>query len=374
MLQDKLADLQKIQKNLKKLEIQLEQRAQILLEKQHILEVIYDGIEKGITLIDKNYTIIKANRYIANLFGKKPEELAGAKCYQIFGEGNGEKCATCPADNTLKAGLPVSINRKIVTPQGKHIYLQNTTFPVLEKIKGIAGFIYYTEDITKHIELEKQLIQSEKFTALGKFASCVTHDLRNPLTVIRNACYYLKRKVSTNEEKIKNYLTIIEKETEKADSIIADLLSFSRSEDLSLKKIKVTDLLENLLVTLPIPKHIEIKKFYHDQSFIEADPDQLYRVFVNITKNAFEAMPDAGLFIITTKGAPSHFSITFQDNGLGIAEKLKKTLFEPFFSTKAKGIGLGLYICKSIIRQHKGTLEATSDIHKGASFTITLPK
>ncbi|MGA1875137.1 MAG: ATP-binding protein [bacterium] len=363
------------QKKLKELEAQVELKSRQLIQKQRILEIIYNGIEKGIIFIDHNFRIIKANRYLAQLFGKRPEDLIGQKCYHIFGDGTSRKCKNCPADNTLQADLPVAFNRRITNQKGKTIYLQNTTFPLLDKANGISGFIHFTEDITQSVQLQNQLVQSEKFIALGKFSSCITHDLRNPLTVIRNAAYYLQRKVNPEEEKIMHYLDIIQKETDQAERIVSDLLTFCRPQPLQIEKISIPDLLENLLATLSVPPHITLKREYHHLlSPVHADQNQIKRVFHNIIKNAFEAMPSEGQLTINAVEEADTVIISFEDTGTGITEKDRASLFEPFFTTKAKGTGLGLYICKSIIEQHRGALWVENSEGPGACFLMALPK
>jgi len=365
----------RLRKKLEEMESQVEQRTSQLLENQRILEVMYNGLEVGITLVDRDFKIIKLNRYVTQLFQKQPDELIGQKCYSVFGTDKEQKCPACPADNCLNTALPISIDRKIHTPEGNLLYLQLTTFPLLDETQGVTGFIHFTENITQNVLLENQLIQSEKFTALGKLASCISHDLRNPLTVIRNAGYYLKRKVDPKEEKILRYLDIIEREADQAERIVSDLLTFCHPQPPERRETRIPDLLDNLLATMHIPTHIAVKKeFNGDLSPIHADPDQLHRVFCNLVKNAFEAMPAQGHLTITARETNEKIIIEFQDNGDGIPEKMLATLFEPFVTTKSKGIGLGLYICKSIIERHHGTIEVKSQKDQGATFCLTLPK
>ncbi|MEW5804752.1 MAG: ATP-binding protein [bacterium] len=364
-----------LRRKLEELARQVEQRTSQLLENQRILEVMYNGLDVGITLVDRDFKIIRANRYVSHLFQKRPEELIGRKCYSIFGEDREKKCFACPADNCLNTAQPISVDRKIHTPEGNVLYLQLTAFPLLDETQGVTGFIHFTENITQNVQLENQLIQSEKFTALGKLASCISHDLRNPLTVIRNASYYLKRKVDQNEEKIIRYLDIIEREADQAERIVSDLLTFCHPQPPERRETRIPELIENLLATMPIPPHITVSKdLSQNMSPVHADPDQLHRVFCNLVKNACEAMFSQGQLTITAREDNEKIIIEFQDTGIGIPEKSLPTLFEPFFTTKSKGIGLGLYICKSIIERHHGTIEVKSQKDQGAHFRLTLPK
>jgi signal transduction histidine kinase len=222
--------------------------------------------------------------------------------------------------------------------------------------------------------LREEIRRSERLSAIGQLAAMVSHDLRNPLTAIANAVYYLKTKINPSEnEKISKMLTIIEEEVKHADKIITDLLDFSRVRKPEFKEVDLTSLVKASLDNVKIPDNIEVKIEVDQIPPIEADLEDLRRVFINIIQNAVQAMPKGGRLTISAKTMGEYIELKFSDTGIGIPKENLEKLFTPLFTTKAKGVGLGLCICKRIIDAHHGTIEVESDVGKGTTFTIKLP-
>jgi signal transduction histidine kinase len=169
-------------------------------------------------------------------------------------------------------------------------------------------------------------------------------------------------------------LEIVEKETLAASSIINDLLDFAARRPLQKKKQNINSLIDDSLKRIHIPENINIQWKYAKKATVAVDEKQLERVFVNLTKNAVQAMPNGGTLTIATNETKDHIEIAFTDTGTGIPEENMNKLFSPLFTTKAKGIGMGLAICKKIVEQHDGTIEAQSKAGQGTTFTIKLPK
>jgi signal transduction histidine kinase len=168
-------------------------------------------------------------------------------------------------------------------------------------------------------------------------------------------------------------LTIIEEEVKHADKIITDLLDFSRVRKPEFKEVDLTSLVKASLDNVKIPDNIEVKIEVDQIPPIEADLEDLRRVFINIIQNAVQAMPKGGRLTISAKTMGEYIELKFSDTGIGIPKENLEKLFTPLFTTKAKGVGLGLCICKRIIDAHHGTIEVESDVGKGTTFTIKLP-
>jgi signal transduction histidine kinase len=169
-------------------------------------------------------------------------------------------------------------------------------------------------------------------------------------------------------------LEIIEQGTLFADNIISDLLDFAAIRPLQKSKQNINSLIDASLTRTHVPQNIIIKRGYAKKVTAAVDEKQLDRVFLNLTKNAVQAMPKGGTLAITTNKTESHVEIVFSDTGSGMPEESMKKIFTPLFTTKAKGIGMGLAICKKIVEQHGGTIGAKSKAGQGTAFTIRLPK
>jgi PAS domain S-box-containing protein len=236
-------------------------------------------------------------------------------------------------------------------------------------------------------EAQEQLVRQEKLAVLGQLAGGVGHELRNPLSIINNAIYFLRLVQPEADEKVQEYLGIIEAETHTADKIISDLLDFSRIRSVDVEPVVVADLVSRVLERFPVPKGVRVTlKIPKDLPRVSADPRQMMQVLGNLVVNACQAMisqrsttdmPEGGKLVISAKlsvvdGQPL-VAIAVKDTGVGIPPENMKKLFEPLFTTKAKGIGLGLAVSRKLAEANGGRIEVESESGKGSTFTLVLP-
>ncbi|MEM3441218.1 MAG: HAMP domain-containing sensor histidine kinase, partial [Candidatus Bathyarchaeia archaeon] len=202
----------------------------------------------------------------------------------------------------------------------------------------------------------------------------VGHDLRNPLTGISGAAQYLKRKYgSLMDEKGREMLEVIEKDVQYSNKIINDLLEYSTAIRLDLRETAPKSLVTEALSHIAFPKNIQLIDSTQDTLKIKVDVDKMKRVFINLIRNAVDAMPNGGKLTITSENVNGKVKFVFADTGMGISEEHLKRIFEPLFTTKARGMGLGLPICKRMVEAHGGAISVESEQNKGTTFTITLP-
>jgi signal transduction histidine kinase len=217
-------------------------------------------------------------------------------------------------------------------------------------------------------------MMEERVNTIGEIAAMIGHDLRNPLTGISSAAYYLKRKYgSLMDEKGRDMLDVIEKDVNYSNKIVSDLLEYSRPIQLDLKEMNPKSAVAEALSHIDFPKNIRLIDLTKSTPAIKIDADKMKRVFINLIKNAVDAMPHGGKLTISSEKTAVNVKIAFADTGTGISEENLKKLFGPLFTTKAKGMGLGLAICKRIIEAHGGTISVESVVEKGTTFTITIP-
>jgi signal transduction histidine kinase/HAMP domain-containing protein len=230
---------------------------------------------------------------------------------------------------------------------------------------------------TANEELEtaqEKLIQQEKLAAIGQLASGVGHELRNPLGVIKNAAYYIKTKVGSDDPKLAKHLTIMEREINNSNRIISDLLGFSRTRLPSIAPSDVNEMANNAMEAVEMPENVLlVKEFNPDLPKTMVDADQMYQVFVNLGLNAIQAMTEGGQLKIRTRLADDYVEVEFSDTGCGIPSENLKKLFDPFFSTKARGVGLGLAVTHGIVERNKCKIEVESKVSEGTTFVVKLP-
>jgi signal transduction histidine kinase len=223
-------------------------------------------------------------------------------------------------------------------------------------------------------KINKQLVRKEKLATLGQLAGGVGHELRNPLGVISNSIYFLKMLLPDADEKVKEYHNRISAEIERSTEIISDLLDFSRTKPINREEVQFTDLLDKALERLPVPKNIKLKAATpSDLSNLFVDPKQIGQVLLNLLSNAYQAMPEGGLLTISALADKQNVNISIADSGTGISSENIASVFEPLFTTKARGIGLGLALSKDLVTANNGSIQVKSEEGKGATFTVTLP-
>ena len=248
---------------------------------------------------------------------------------------------------------------------------------LIQQVKEYAQHLEEkVEERTKQLkETQQRLVNSERLAAIGELAAMIGHDLRNPLTGIAGATYYLKIKCGSKiDSKSKEMLRIIEKDIENSNKIINDLLEYSRETKLlDLNESNPKSIVQKALSAVKIPEKVRVADLTRAQPKIKVDTDKMKRAFINIIKNAVDAMPKGGKLTIESRESNGDLEIVFSDTGVGMSEETLRNICRPLFTTKAKGMGFGLSICKRFVEAHGGRISARSTIGKGSTFTVTLP-
>lgn len=232
-----------------------------------------------------------------------------------------------------------------------------------------------TERTEEFREAQEQLIRKEKLAVLGQLAQGVAHELRNYLGAIKNAAYYLNMAQEKSEPEVKETLGILKKAVGDSERIISSLLDFARDKPPVRRNVSLNDVVQAALSSIAVPENVEVvRQLDGALPTILADPDQLTQVFGNIVLNAVQAMAEGGRLTVKSE-APSQecVAVSFADTGVGIAEENLAKLFEPLFTTKAKGIGLGLPVAKDLVEGLGCALDVQSEPGKGSTFTVKLP-
>jgi len=224
-------------------------------------------------------------------------------------------------------------------------------------------------------EAQERLVRQEKLAVLGQLAGGVGHELRNPLGAIKNAAYFLNMVLEKPEPEVKETLEILEKEVATSERIISSLLGFARPKPPIRRKVDINEVVQEALSRTTVPEKVEVvRQLDATLPAVLADPDQLAQVFGNVILNGIQAMPQGGRLIVQSEVLnPEWVAVSIVDTGVGIPEENLGKIFEPLFTTKSRGIGLGLAVTRTLVEGHGGVIEVESKAAKGSTFVVKLP-
>jgi PAS domain S-box-containing protein len=251
------------------------------------------------------------------------------------------------------------------------------TAPIMREGKtvGVRGIAI---DITERKRMEARLVESQRLAAIGETAAMVGHDLRNPLQGIASTLYLAKKTLkSPKTEKRKGtakLLNTLDDEVYYMDKIVSDLQDYAGPLTADLVETSLSNIIRNTISTIGIPRTVKVSvTVQKGLSKIVIDPTLMRRVLTNLMTNALQAMPQGGRLTIRASKKRKATAITVQDTGEGIPRENMKKIFSPFFTTKAKGQGLGLPVCKRLVEAQGGTITVKSKVGKGSTFTVEIP-
>ena len=356
------------------LELKVDERTGDLRKSEEKLRSIFAASPDAVTVADLKGNIIECNQATLDLYGySSREELIGSNGLKLVAKKDLQR-ATQNLKKTLEQGSMKNIEYTCLTKDGREFPVEVSASVMRDASGTPTFFVIVTKDITERKRMEQQLLKSERLVAIGELATMVGHDLRNPLTGIVGAAYYLKMMLGSKmDKKTLEMVELIEKDIEYSNKIINDLLDFSRDIRLVRTKTSIKSIVKETLAKMKIPRRVKILDLTKRTPEIFVDAGQMNRVFENIIKNAIEAMPRGGQLEIKSEKMNHSLKITFRDTGEGISKKNMSKLGSPLFTTKAKGVGMGLAICKRLTEAHGGSLSVESEEKVGTCVTVTVP-
>ena len=230
------------------------------------------------------------------------------------------------------------------------------------------------------VKEQEQLVSSEKLAAVGQMAGEIAHDLNNPLSAIKNSVFMINRKLSKDhlpdsKPRIKDHLDTIANQIERLDRTVADLLSFARVRGPARALTELNKVINGTVAKMPLNKNVKLSlQVDEGLGAVMADEEQFQRVFLNLSHNAQEAVPDGGELTVAAKHDDGHIEVSFTDTGVGIPEETIERIFDQLFTAKAKGTGLGLAVCQMFVTRHNGivTVRRSARPETGTTFAVSL--
>jgi PAS domain S-box-containing protein len=356
------------------LEKMVDERTSELKRSEEKLKSIFAASPDAITATDLNGSIIECNEQTVKIHGySSREELIGKSVFQLIAKKHQPK-AFENMKQTFETGQIKTSEYVFVTRDGREFPAELSTSIVCDASGTPIGFVAITKDVTERKRMEQQIFKSERLAAIGQLAGMIGHDLRNPLTGITGAAYYLKTHLDlTANGKTKEMLEIIGKDIAYSNKIISDLLEYSKEMKLDLTDVTPLYLTREALALVRIPRRVRVVDLAKNAPPISVDVEKVKRAFVNVIKNAVDAMPKGGTLTIRSRKSDGNLEISFADTGIGMPGETLQRIFTPLFTSKAKGMGFGLAISRRIVEAHGGRITVESTVGEGSTFTLIIP-
>lgn len=369
------------------LQVKLELLRQSNLElesKRKEIQALLDGITDLMAVLSEDLVIQRVNHVFAQWYPQV--EPVGRRCYEVF-KGRLQRCEECPAMKALD--LDRVIKDLCIYKVGEEFrHYEVIASPLKAGPAGERRVLLFKRDVTLEKKFQAQFYQAEKMATVGVLAAGVAHEINNPLAAIHGFAQGLKRRLARLEPQVEGelfndfqeYTETIVKECQRCHDIVRTLLTFSRPHSAGMGQVDLNQCVNDTLFILKhrIKEQSELKVqtgLCPDLPLISGDESQLKQVILNLLTNAFDAVAGKGLIRISTQMQDNEVELIVADSGSGIPEGLKEKLFEPFYTTKpvGKGIGIGLSTCYAIVQQHQGSIRVESSLGEGAAFHVILP-
>lgn len=370
----KTRDLRQVSAQLEEAYKKLEERAIQLINVQDYTSSILRSITSGVLTVGPDASVATANAAAERMLGMSEYEMVPKPIGALFRDDGG---ISGDVAKVLSGRLPLALREAtLVTSAGREVHVQASTSRMRAVGGTVLGAVVTLEDVSEIRALTDQLIRADRLAAMGELTAGVAHEVRNPLGVIR-ASVQLLEDANCDPVRIHDSAEVIKQEIDRLDKVIKALLDFGRPSKPMLVAIQINSVLEDvILFTTRFAKQSDVRIETDLDATIPqvlGDPDQLKQVFLNLVTNAVQAMEDSGGEIrVSTRSDEDYVQIVVSDTGPGIrAEDLSK-VFDPFFTKRAEGTGLGLTIVHRIIDEHEGHIEVESTAD-GTTFTVSLP-
>lgn len=342
------------------------------------LKVTLRAIGDAVIATGTDCRIVLMNRIAEKLTGWSQVESIGKHLDEVITLLNDKTRNRCksPAGSALESARRTSVpdNTILVSKNGDEKFVSGSSAPISDEKGAIIGVILVLRDITSLKGMQERLLRHEKLAALGQLSGSVGHELRNPLGAIRNTGFYLKMVLADAPGKVKEHLAILDRQVVTADGIISNLLDFSRIKSPETVSVSSASLIEKAVRESDIPPGVAARvETLPEPVDVDVDPTQINQVLLNLIQNSVQAMPEGGELSLTTRKEKKYIVISITDTGCGISEKNLTRIFEPLFTTKVKGFGFGMALCKNLVEANEGEITVESEVEKGTMVFVRLP-
>lgn len=342
------------------------------------LETIFNGVPHYLAMVDSAFIMIDVNERLCDLYGKKRDDIIDKHCSLDFPDGE-RICHLNIVEKCFQSKQIVTERDRRVEINGKPYFFDISAIPLFDTKGEVDQVVQYAVDITDKKALTEKLIQAEKLAAVGQMSAHVAHEIRNPLTSVLLHSELLEDEIREHGEskEAEELIRVIKGEIDRLSHITEEYLSYARlpvpKKQLIDAEAEVSSVVAMLLPEIK-RRNIEIEVKYPDSlPKVMIDRGQFRQLLINLIKNAEDAMPSGGKLEISLMGIKDNFLLLVKDTGYGIPQELTRRIFDPYFTTKDNGTGLGLALVQYIAGAHDGWVDVESQKGTGSTFIFSIP-
>jgi PAS domain S-box-containing protein len=354
---------------------ELEKRLREITSLKAYTDNVLASMTNGLMTVDLENRIVTLNEMAEQILGRRRQEIEGFP----FGQAMEDHPSLCRMMMETLSQERAFFHSEMELKKGDvSLWLTISTSLLTDGAGKKIGALAVFQDITEVKALEERLRQADRLAALGTVSAGLAHEIRNPLSAIKTFVQLLPKK-SQSPVFMDKFNTTVPREIDRINQLVEDLLELTRTRKRPWTTLDVNPLILQVVELYGEEMRKKAIVFYNhldpDLPSIQGDPDPLYRAFTNIVINSIQAMQQGGTLTVFSEkeDKSSMIKITFRDSGIGMDEKTAKNLFNPFFTTKDKGVGLGMALTHKIIEDHRGTIEVVSEQGRGSTFILRLP-
>lgn len=354
--------------------LELEGRQRDLRDLEAFRDLVFDCIGTGVVVLDRHQRVTACNRAAADITARPPGVLRGMPWAEVVGGGvDLPGIAAVLEDSAVPSVRHETVVRR---PNGDAVPVLMTCSSLRSADGGTLGLIAACEDLSALRAMEARMRHADRLATLGRMSANIAHEIRNPLASMTGAIEALTG-TGLGAEDRSQLTSIVLRESERLNRIVSDFLAYARPTPIAPCRTDVAAIVDEVLLLVehrPLPLGVKIVRSYARPLWALADPGALRQALWNLALNAVQAMPAGGELTIESRQHDRRLELLIADTGDGIEARDVPHIFEPFFSTKSDGNGLGLALVHRVMRDHGGDVEVRSAKGVGTTFTLTLPR
>jgi two-component system sensor histidine kinase PilS (NtrC family) len=354
----------------------MEDQRKHLSDLQAFRDLIFESVGSGLVGVDPNGRVTAFNRAAESITGVRAMDAVDQPWEAIFGSGvDLAEVTRAVADGSEPAPrYEFRLHRR----DGQEVPVGISFWSLRSGAGDVAGLIGVCQDLSSIKQMEQRMRQADRLAAVGRLSANMAHEIRNPLASISGAVEALARDLPPDHTR-SQLVEIVLRESARLNQIVGDFLEYARPAPMAPIEINMAEILDEVLLLIEhraLPANLKVSREYAETLPTRADPQRLRQAVWNLCLNAVQAMPDGGELRVGARSLRERgdrLQISITDTGQGIAEADLPHIFEPFFSTKPEGSGIGLALVYRVVEEHGGSIEVRSRVSEGTTFILTLP-